>query len=119
MWIPLTELPYLQDDDPHCITFDGVTSPWWHTTEGHRLDGDFSGEHFVADISERFRLRDIRQIDRDYVESLRTKLLFSLEEQGMRSPANFQRNFNLVSEGLRDVRFLLTTYFIGLWTNLR
>ena len=116
-WIPLEELPCLDDNEDHCVTFTTPNNLSWHTDEhnleGKILEGNFSAEHFYSDIEARFNQNDLRQIDRTYFAELRDKLIVILNQNEIEIAGGFQtRNIrDDANEVIRDIGYLLTTYF--------
>ena len=50
IWLPLSKLPRLHDDDYHYVTFDTAVNPKWHSNQPQTITGDFSGENSLNSI---------------------------------------------------------------------
>lgn len=116
IWLPLESVPYLQDQEDHCITFTTNHDPAWHTDEqnleGEKLEGDFAAESYLSTIRTRFEQDRLRRMNREYFEELKSDLLRVLAEREVQVPANFRSRSDQsdLSELIGDIRYLLTTY---------
>ena len=116
-WFPLHGLPRLVDDEEHDVTFNDSSSFNWHTLEGEhylegkRIDLDVSAGRLLATVQGDFERGDLRRIDSEFVRGLRAKLLSGLAEQGVLGLPRLPAEMPSLVDGLRDIRFLLTTFY--------
>ena len=114
MWLPLGQLPYLTDDEPHHVTYTGPADPSWHTDqwnlEGKRVEGEFSWQGRYENIVGRFERGELRQVSEDYLYELRNLLSGIVSKRAAASSDGMGRQ---VSTGnvLGDIDYLLTTCF--------
>ena len=114
MWLPLGQLPYLTDAEPHHVTYAGPADPSWHTDqknlEGKRVEGEFSWQGRYETIVGRFERGELRQVSEDYLYELRTLLSGIVSKRAAESS---DRIVGQASTGniLGDIDYLLTTCF--------
>ena len=114
MWLPLGQLPYLTDDEPHHVTFTGPADASWHTDrwnlEGNRVEGEFSWRGRYESIVSRFERSELRQVSEEYLYELRNLLTEIVTRraperlEGMGPPMS---TVNIAGE----IDYLLTTCF--------
>ena len=114
MWLPLGQLPYLTDDEPHHVTFTGPADASWHTDrwnlEGNRVEGEFSWRGRYESIMSRFERSELRQVSEEYLYELRNLLTEIVTRraperlEGMGPPMS---TVNIAGE----IDYLLTTCF--------
>ena len=114
IWLPLEKLPGLTDDDSHHITFTGPSGPSWHTEEwnleGKLLEGEFSWQRVYEDITDRFERKELHQMSGDYLYELRETLYGILNRSVPEDSQELSRQPD-VNDVLRDIGYMLTTYF--------
>ena len=111
IWVPVSELPYVADYDGHCLTYTTPFEYVWRTSDRQHRRGDYSGERAATEIQRRFTQRDLQRISRPYVSGLRSHLLRILRERGARPLPDLPVDFGPDVEGVRDISYLLTTFF--------
>lgn len=111
IWIPLSRLPSTLNSDRHWVTYTSPNDPRWHTTEREILNGDFSGERFVTEITGRFARGEVQRISRAYISELRRGLVDILRQRDLQDWPDLPDDFGSDREGVRDIRYLLMTFF--------
>ncbi len=78
VWVPLRAMPRLTDDEDHHVTFVDASELAWHTDrwnlKGKILEGEFSGEHNLTTIGDRFESNDLQDLSREYFHKLRNDI---------------------------------------------
>ena len=114
MWLPLGQLPYLTDYEPHHVTFTGPADSSWHTDqwnlEGKRLEGEFSWDGRHDSIVDRFERGELRQVSEDYLYELRNLLSGIVTRRAAERPEGMERQV-LADDILGEIDYLLTTCF--------
>lgn len=116
-WIALDKLPHLADSQQHYITFADPRMPKWNTLEPpEELDADFSSGTVIADIHRRLEARNIPMIGHSYLDGLRRQVIEIVNEEEQEIahqtlPIPQFRADADYSELLRDIQFLLITFF--------
>ena len=104
LWAPLTQLPAINDEKQHYLTFTEYQEiPDWRS-EPVQLDGKFKAEDHYATVGER------REINEDFFRGLREKLLLVLQEEGSPDSADPRRG-DSPEDLLRETHRLLTAHF--------
>ena len=113
--IPLCQLPDLADDQPHYVTYcRGVPGFYWHSASGRHIRAAISGDGWLEQL--RKHAEEPRSLGSDYFLRLRKRLVELLKEHTLQ-PDLFLADLEVAEEGedtatlLRDLRYLLVTYF--------
>ena len=114
MWLPLGQLPYLTDDEPHHVTYTGPADPSWHTDqlnlEGKRVEGEFSWQGRYENIVGRFERGELRQVSEDYLYKLRNLLSGIVDRRAAESSEGIGRQVP-AADIFGEIDYLLTTCF--------
>ena len=112
MWLPLGQLPYLTDYEPHHVTFTGPADPSWHTDrwnlEGTRVEGEFSWQGRYENIVGRFERGELRQVSEDYLYELRN-LLSEIVTRRTAENSEGMGSQVTTADILGEIDYLLTT----------
>lgn len=110
-WFRLQDLPRLSDDEEHCITLTRSSGFVWHTSGGERFPHDVSGSSVLTTIRSHFEADALRPIDEEFFQVLRAKLISVLTQNNISGLPIRSIDHPSISDALRDIRFLLTTYY--------
>jgi hypothetical protein len=112
--LPLRQLPDVADDQPHYITYcRGVPGFHWHSSGGRHIRAAIAGDGWLEQL--RQDAAEPRSLGSDYFRRLRRRLVELLKEHTLQ-PDLFLTDLSLEGEEdtatlLRDLRYLLVTYF--------
>ena len=114
IWIPLTDLPDITDNEPHHITFAGKNNPSWHTEkgnlEGKLIEDEFSWQRTQSDMSGRFERNDLREINDEYLQELLENLL-QIRDNRIRGYSRSPERPTETRDTLVEINYLLTTFY--------
>lgn len=113
--IPLNQLPEITDRQRHHITYHSTKPGFrWHSEESSYYHIPVSGQLWLEGLRE--RLSHPRELGRDYFVELRNALLDLIRDR-IEQPDLWHEELELdlrdftMSNVIRDVRYLLITYF--------
>ena len=110
IWVPVSTLPDLVDTDQHQITFVDTKFFAWHSMEYDGHEGDFSAEATIERIRSSLAGTQRRNITREYLLELRDHLEESVRQVGWDALPVFLHDASN-AEVVRDIRFMLTTFY--------
>ncbi len=109
-WIPLSTLPWVNDNAQHCATYRTGSDVRFFSSQPEPIGGDFAGKTWLGKLPEAWQAEQ-RILDQGYFEGVRRTLVETLSDTERWKTRMMEPSKAPESRILKDITYLCRTFF--------